>query len=198
MKTSSGFTLMEVLVVVAVLSIFGTALTVIFTRSLIGSSRAQVVGVIKQNGQAALELMDKAIRGADSVVCLDPGFPAKVLVIKKEDSYIRYTFVDPQPSLNGYLKQDHPPFNPNLTDTSTLCAAATLTPNAAPLTDNNQTPGSLGVSVQDGSFQRSRSGVAADLVTVNFKVGPGVQTSPSLYGQIDPVLFQTTIQLRQF
>ena len=58
----NGFTIIEILVVIAVISIVGVIIAEIFFNTLRGSNKSSLITKIKQNGQTSLEVMDKAIR----------------------------------------------------------------------------------------------------------------------------------------
>ena len=80
-----GFTLVEILVVIAILSVLGVLILTIFTRTLRGSNKSQIIGKIKQNGQSVLEQMDKTVRNSDKVVCVI----SSNLVVVKNGIYTR-------------------------------------------------------------------------------------------------------------
>src|SRR5687767_3480485 len=91
MKKNRGFTLVELLVVIGVLSIFGVLILNIFTRTLRGSNKSQILSVMKQNGQLSLEIIDKTVRGSDRVICTT----SNTLVVVKNGSYTRFRFLRP-------------------------------------------------------------------------------------------------------
>lgn len=196
---------MEVLVVMAVLSVVGVLILNIFTRTLRGGNKSQIIGVIKQNGQSVLETMDKTVRGADDVVCIS--LDNKTLVIVNNGIYTRYTFIDPatNPAANGYIQQDNPTKGTDsVTDeeqTSPAFVNKVCTNNDSvvdpvaevTLTDTNL---QTGVSVENGLFTKDESSGFMDQVTIKFDVEPGVEAPQAVAGQIDAVTFQTTIQLR--
>ena len=203
----SGFTLVELLVVMGVMALFGTLIVTIFSRTLKGSNKSQIIGVIKQNGQAILETMDKTIRDSDKVVCWSQD--KKTLMIVKNGIYTRYRFIDPDPPItptaNGKIEQDNPTKesvgtvdNTNYTLSTDpdfinkLCASSDQLINPVILTDTNL---QTGVSVE-GSFSINRSAGFMDQATINFNIKPGIGAPQSVTGQIDPVIFKTTIQLR--
>ncbi len=66
-------------------------------------------------------------------------------------------------------------------------------PTPVILTD---TKSQTGISVESGLFTRDRSAGFKDQVTIKFIVKPGVQAPAAVAGQIDPVTFQTTVELR--
>ncbi|TSC87429.1 MAG: Uncharacterized protein G01um10147_606 [Microgenomates group bacterium Gr01-1014_7] len=208
-----GLTLIELLVVMAVLAIAGTFIFNIFTSTLRGSNKTQILGVIKQNGQAVLETMDKTIRNSDNVVCpfflspTDITSSSNTLVTVKNGIYTRYRFFPPEQEANGLIKQDNP-VKQNVGETTIeetdpqfvdrICNVSSLLSNAVFLTDTNPQTG-VSISIQSGQsgiFTRNRSSGFKDKVTIKFTVKPGVGVSISVSGQIDPVLFQTTINLR--
>lgn len=204
-----GFTLLEILVVIAIVAIVGTILVLIFTNTLRGSNKSQVLSVIKQNGQAVLENMDKAIRSSNNVVCpaiIPPGTSASSsnLVVENGGIYTRYRFINPSSTANGLLQQDSPTKTIDLATgnletesvfVNRVCNTSDLmSPTAtAILTDTNT---QSGVSVENGSFTRNKSAGFRDQVTISFNLKPGVGAPSSIAGQIDPVSFQTTVQLR--
>lgn len=204
-----GFTLVELLVVMAVLSFFGILILVIFTRTLKGGNKAQMIGVIKQNGQAVLEVMDKTIREADRVVCVnnnDIAAHGKTIVVIRDGNYTRYRFIkpapDPNPTANGTIQQDvftlpstpPPGSNPDyyyIRDFERLLCDVP-SEGAQNITDNNS---QTGVSVISASFTNPVNGYK-DTAEIEFKIGPGVKAARAIADQVDPVTFQTTVQLR--
>ncbi|MCL4366051.1 prepilin-type N-terminal cleavage/methylation domain-containing protein [Patescibacteria group bacterium] len=89
-----GFTIAEVLVVIAIIAIIGTIMVTTFSNTLRGSNKAQIISAIKQNGQSALENMDKNIRNADNLVC-NSSSPScsglgDTVVVVQNGTYTRY------------------------------------------------------------------------------------------------------------
>ncbi|MBI4036044.1 type II secretion system protein [Candidatus Daviesbacteria bacterium] len=210
-KSGAGFTLVEILVTMAIVAIVGTILVTIFTNTLRGSNKSQILAVIKQNGQAVLDNMDKTIRGADNVVCPQlPSPPAIVssntLVVVTNGTYTRYriTLEPSDHSINGYIQQDNPAkqdvagSSPLRKETesefvSRVCNIADPMTQIVILTDTNL---QSGVSVTTGSFTKNPQSGYKDSVTVSFTLGPGVNAPAVIAGQIDPVVFKTTVGLR--
>lgn len=203
MKNSAGFTLIEILVSIAVLSVIGILFLTVFSNSLRGGNKAQIMLAIKQNGQSVLENMDKTIRGADNVICVDSN-DHKTIVIIKDGDYTRYRFIEPTASANGMILQDKPTKGLEA-DTDFINNVCTLTDpmnNAVILTDTNK---DTGVSVMPAKnangidlhyFDRSQLPGSKDTVTVQFKVGQGVGVTAGTSSYVDPVTFKTTVQLR--
>lgn len=179
----NGFTLIEVLIVLGILSILSVIFVEIFFRTLRGGNQAQILGVVKQNGQAALETMDKIIRSSDEVVCPAANSSGDTIVIKKDAGAFRFRFVPPTtlPPTNGFIAQD------NVSD----CASPLS--NAVSLTNQNTTNGA---SILSGTFSRNSRPSFKDLVTISFNIGPAVQTPKTLTDTLDPVKFNTSVVLR--
>ncbi|MBI2314650.1 type II secretion system protein [Candidatus Daviesbacteria bacterium] len=209
MKSSAGFTLAEILVVMAITAVIGTVLVTIFTNTLRGSNKSQILANIKQNGQAVLENMDKTIRGADNVVCVS----FKTLLIEKDGCYTRYRFVEQNSTRNGQIQQDHPQPDPNTpspciqnspapSPRNTPAFLNAVCPDADPLvspkvlTDTNT---QTGVSVSSSGFftriPQPEPGFK-DSITIKFNLSPAIGAPAVLSSQIDPVSFETTIGLR--
>ncbi len=179
-RSRSGFTLVEIMVVMAIVAIVGIILVMIFANTLRGSSKAQILSVIKQNGQAVLGIMDNTIRNADNVVC--PSTSGDTLVVVKNGIYTRFRFI------NNSIEKDSP--------SDFTASTCLITDPAVSLVILTDTDPKTGVSVQSGSFSRSRQAGSKDTITVSFDLNKGVQAPEVVGGQIDPVKFQTTIQLR--
>ncbi len=197
-----GFTLAEILVVLAVLSLIGVLVVTIFTRSLRGANKSQILSSIKQNGQVVLENIDKTVRSSDNVVCSED-----TLVVVQNGIYTRYGFIPPL-NANGFIQQDNPvkenvegsiplreETDPEFVNRVCLSTDPMLEPVI--LTDRNPQTG-VSVEVREGKklFTRNRSAGFRDQITINFDLKPGVEAPQVIVGQIDPVVFQTTIQLR--
>jgi len=199
----NGFTLVEIIVVLAITAILGLVLTQIFYSTLRGGSKAQVLSVVKQNGQAAVEAIDKTIRSADKVVNLCPspfGIHASAvqtgldcttncsgIVITKNKVYTRFLYIpaDFSDTNNGYIAMD------NLTSPSE-CLSSTFGTNLSVLTDKDS---KTGVSIESGIFSLSRLAGTEDVVTISFSVKPG-SSIQSAYPDISGTPFKTTVKLR--
>lgn len=210
-----GFTLVEILTVVAVLAIIGTLFVIIFTRTLRGSNKSQIILSIKQNGQSVLESMDKTIRNSKDVICVST--PNNTVVVKNNDgkTNTRYRFIPPRnggdprngcmspaddisKASNGCIVFDNPTQQiPSESDVklfiTRICNPTDPMPQANFLTDTNK---QSGVSVKSGSFTRNIAPGSKDLLTISFALSAGVEAPVSITGQIDPVTFQTTVELR--
>lgn len=211
-RLSRGFTMVEILVVMAIMAIVGTIMVAIFTNTLRGSNKSQILAVMKQNGQAVLDNMDRTIRSADSVVCRS--MDGNTLVIVKNGEYIRFRLLRPNNqdsskgtcgSLNGCIQQDFPvqPSTPPKNNTAVfvngLCTDPMGSDSIAPQTLTDTNP-QTGVSAQNigtgGLFSTTKQAGSKDNVTIKFGLAPPVGLPTAVSSQIDPVAFQTTIQLR--
>lgn len=179
----SGFTLVELLIVLTVVSLVSVIFVEIFFRTLRGGNKAQTVGVLKQNGQVAMEEMDKIIRSSDRVICPPANATLDTLVVQKGSQIIRFRFNPPatSPPTNGFISQD----------SVGNCASALSNPTS--LTNQNTINGA---SVLSGSFSLNSKPGSRDLVTINFQIGPAVLGPKTLTDTADPVRFNTTVELR--
>lgn len=198
-----GFTLIEILVVMMVLSIIGVLFLNIITRTLRANNKSQIIGLIKQNGQAVLENIDKTVRDADSVICPVSTSPdTRSLVVKKGGLYTRYRFVPASASINGSIQSDNPikqlQIDTGLEETdqtfiNRVCQFTDPLQQLVILTDTNP---KNGVSVENGTFTRNTLAGFKDQVTIKFDLEPGIAAPAAIAGIIDPITFTTTIQLR--
>lgn len=74
-----------------------------------------------------------------------------------------------------------------------VCTVDNPMMNAVVLTDTNS---QSGVSLISGNFTRDRSAGFKDNVVIDFILSHAVNAPVSVAGQIDPVTFKTTVQLR--
>ena len=156
--------------------------------------------------------MDKTIRNSDRVVCVSSlSNPGPTVVTVKDGTYTSYRFIAPVANTaNGYIRQEifslpsSPPAgsDPNLyirDFETTVCSNPSINPQV--LTDTNTQTG-VSVDCIDLNcntkliFKRDPSSGFKDQVTIKFLAKPGEGASQVIAGQIDPVTFQTTIQLR--
>jgi prepilin-type N-terminal cleavage/methylation domain-containing protein len=204
----NGFTLIEMLVVMAVLSIISGFILTIFTRTLQGGNKAQIVQTMKQNGQTILETIDKNVRSADSISCVST--PAISLVVAKAGVYTRYRFIAPTASANGYIQQDSPVKQIDLstskeeTDQAFINRVCTNTDPMSQAVIITNTQSISGISVNCVSndcnanpiFKRDRLAGYKDQILIKFQTEAGVGVPQNLKNQIDKTTFQTTINLR--
>lgn len=167
-------------------------MTDIFFRSLQASNKTQILTQMKQNGQTAMEKLEKNIRDSDAVVCVGPSSsPTKdTVVIDSKGIYNRYKFISPVGAIsNGVIQLDQPDKS-TLTPCDNYVAPFT---NLQSLTNKNLLSG---VSIRNGSFTRSQQAGFKDTVTIKFDLFPAVGVPSQISSQINPVTLTTTVVLR--
>lgn len=70
-NSAYGYTLMELLVSVALIALISITVSVLLFTSLKGSSKAAGLAIVKQNGDHASGVLQRLLRDARSVVCAD-------------------------------------------------------------------------------------------------------------------------------
>ena len=66
-REESGFTLIEIIVMVAILGVLGVTISNIFITSLRSSIKSQRISELKEKGNSALSVMERMIREAKSI-----------------------------------------------------------------------------------------------------------------------------------
>ena len=192
--SKNGFTLLEFLVVIGLLSLTIGSILLFLTSVLKGTNQANVTSEVKQNGQVVLDSLESQIRNATDAVCLedinnnlcdipsDPTTHVKLLRTNADPLHIRCVPAVGQ-TQNGKIDiavSD----NPADSDYTSITSQDTVS----------------GVNIEDCEFSviPSLGGVSAPpIVSVNFKVNQGV-AAPSRQDFLANVDFQTTISLRGF
>ncbi|MFH1840957.1 MAG: type II secretion system protein [Candidatus Shapirobacteria bacterium] len=89
-----GFTLIEMLVVVALIGLLVTTGSLVFITSLKASSKSQIMTVVKQDGNYALGVMERMIRNAYSVDnCLNAHSPT-LTITNPDHNTTTFGFID--------------------------------------------------------------------------------------------------------
>lgn len=199
-KYETGFTLIEVLVAIAVIGIIGYMISDILVRSLNNNRKSEVLGNVKQNAQTALSTISQTIRNGDIVVCPVPLSPAisasgtSVAILNKDGTYTRFWFQPAAgPGANGFIQQDNP------TVASPIAAGAlcdlVANPPVSPihLTDSSTISG---VRIQNGLFTVVQNTGSKDSVTIYFEADTTVGSSgfTNTLGNISK--YRTTVKLR--
>lgn len=166
-----GFSLVELLAVVAVLGVLGTVMFSMLSSSLRSSRRADVLTDVQQNGNSVLTQMTRAIRYARSIEapasCYSGPTPSPVevtsLTIRNSDNFTTTYSCDNLP--NGSISS-----------------------NSGDLTDTN-------IAVTACSFTCTQN-TAYDLPTIGISFTLNRRTASSLVENSTPLTFQTTISPR--
>lgn len=188
-----GFSIIEVLLAIGILSVVGVIASNLLARTYKTSSDADFLSKLKQNGTVASDILSESIRMADSVVCYEDSNPVKRIVVQTlNGKYLLFRFVDPKENSgkkliqNGYIakQEDLDPDNLEI-----FCSSEPNLTEEAPITDNGN---DTGVSISNGSFTRLSGSVGKDTVSIKFDVGPPVGQA----GTAGIVNIQTTVQVR--
>lgn len=178
MKKNKGFTLIEILVTVGVLGIIAAFGTQMFLSILRNSKKTQVLTEIKQNGDYAINVMERMIRNAEKIIEPD----------------------DTCSSCNGHCSSctDIKIKNPDRSSTVFRCSSS---PNNITLSTNGGPPDDLINSKADVDFcnfnvTKGGVGVNPDTVVISFTLSePGVVTRPEDRALIE---FKTSVTLRNY
>lgn len=73
MNKINGFTLIEMIVVVAILGIILVTLSSTLFSILSGSSKSEVANIVKQNGEYVISVIDQTVRGGRDIVVSPDG-----------------------------------------------------------------------------------------------------------------------------
>lgn len=208
---NKGFTLIELVVAVAVTSILGVILTNLLTQTLRGQVKVRIIDQVKQNGQVTLDKISNEVRQAQKVVCIGTnqdsiGQPNDTIVIFKNGSYIRFRFY-PQVNSgtdisNGVIVRSDFDASaiPNAMTDSMLC----ISPRSLTFGQEynvTDTDTINGISIKyDGStpiFAKNSAPGYSDTVAIRFKAFQGVQAGTTYESAVgDGIAFGTTVQVR--
>lgn len=189
---SKGFSLMEAVVSIGVIAIVGIILADILTRTFSSNNKTQLISRVKQNGQVALNVIDREIRNTEAIVCPTPpdgvsSISLNTIVVIKNGVYTRFKLHPETGTTNGFIGQD----NSVVTSVSTACTES----QDSYISLTNQTDN--GVSVKDLSFTRNRISGSPDTITISFSLAQPVGASTGFQTELgQDALFQTTVQLR--
>lgn len=190
-----GFTLLEALITITLVGVIGLSLTELLSRTFRGNTKTQVIGLVKQNGQSALNIMDQTIRFSGDVECPPPSVSSDSIVIKTQGgSYIKFKF-DNSTSPTSIIQQNFTLLDP-LTAGS-FCTNPPPSPQTITLTDTDPAKG-VAVEYPASSFKKI-TGAKGDIVIIKFELKPA---NPGAYydsqlGGTGTIPFETTIVLRK-
>lgn len=185
-KLLSGFTLLEFLVVIGLLSITIGSILLFLTSVLKGTNQANITSEVKQNGQVVLDTLESQIRNATDAVCM--------LGENDNCTDVKLTRVNADPLRIRCVNPD------GLTANGRIEIASSLLDDPTNFTSITNTDIKSGVSVTNCKFNvvLSSGGVSAPpIVAASFTVNQGVD-APSRQDFLANVDFQTTISLRGY
>lgn len=184
-----GFTLVELLVVLGLLSITITATLLFLTSTLKGSNQTTIIAEVKQNGQVVLDSLERQIRNATKAVEV-AGLP------EAPNGYIELTFPDASSmrvscfsssgNLNGYIgvKKNTDISYTSLTNQDTISGVNVVC-----------NPTECGNKSLD-LIEPSSGSLSPPIVSVCFVMQQGLG-APSRADFVASANFQTTISLRK-
>lgn len=202
----AGFTLVEMIVVVAIVGVLGFIMTDLLTNTLRGQDKVQLLNHIKQNGQVTLDRLSNEIRQAEKIICVNDDFTGNTdtIVLFKEGKYTRYRFY-PEGTDNGYISWDNlSPGDVVVQSRSFFCESAQNTADKNILTDTDSRSGiSLKYADTTGSFStkifnKDPNPGYKETVTIKFRAKQGVGAGTTSESSVNDegILFQTTVQIR--
>lgn len=121
-RKSSGFTYIELLVVVVILGILMVGMSNLFFSVIRGGGKVDVGTEIKQNGQQALANMETLIRNSDSVSSCSP-IPGQSIVLTGKDGGTTTLLCDLTNPATGYIASN----SARLTSTKAVVTDCTFT-----------------------------------------------------------------------
>lgn len=198
-----GFSLIEVLVTITILTIVGVAIATIVTRSFQGNSKTELIGNVKQNGQNALAVMEKDIRESDIVICPSTGISKSLVLLSKNSSrYIRFFMFTESSNSNGSIWKEEFSIQTVPTNLALLCDLSQypFSGTQINLTDQSSKSAISLKDVTNTGFTVIKSPGYKDTVAIQFDLGPAIKSpdsfATSLGGITNSIQFQTTVQIR--
>lgn len=195
-----GFTLVELLVVLGILSITVGASLMFLTSTLKGSNQANVISEVKQNGQVVLDSLDRQIRNAKDVQCVNSSAAIVDCVTGSPSTkYLGLIMTNGNPL---HIKCINDTAGGGKTTDGWIGSVYSAdVPSSdlqySPITNQDTISG---VDVVDCNFTvRSASPGSSDpaIVSIAFTINQGV-AAPSRRDFMAGVVFQTTISLRKY
>lgn len=192
-----GISLIEVLVAITIIGIFGLIASDLMIRSLKANNKARLISQIKQNGQSALITMEDYIRNADSILCVQPGV---LTMVSRDGSTTRFWFANQSANSNSYIRRDIllvsiQPLNPDDFCNNEILPSSFSISTSQILTSKNV---ATGVTVENLVFTKSASPGSTDIVTIEFDLSPPKNAKQSFEYQIDPIHFDSTVKLLNY
>lgn len=173
-RARSGFTLVELLVVVGVLGIVGGIAADIFINISRSHNKANVIAEIGQNGNLALSTMSNEIRSA-LLVSPTSGTTQTIEIIDQNEEHITFSFEFPGGDQNGYVAR-----------------------NGLPITDNERV---TGVNVVEGDPTKPTQFEVIDADPPVVRITMTITQPKGVPGRIDfqaSTTLETTVSLRSY
>lgn len=188
---SSGFTLVELLVVLGILAVTVGVALVFLTSVLRGTNQANIIGELKQNGQVVLDSLERQIRNAKSASVYQtanqpPGSSSHIILKQPDNSNIHLVCFTPTLVGNGWIGVWQDPTGVGLGDAANLYASTT----------NKDPVGGVNVNICNVTVTTSTSS-SPSIVSISFTMQQG-RLAPSRKDYVASLEFKTTISLRQY
>lgn len=169
-KSGGGFTLIEILAVIFVLSTIGVLVAAIITSSLRGTNKTNTITAVRQNGFFAIAQMTKMIQNAKRLEypysCISPPSPTP-------------------PPASSYLEIN----SPDGGETRFECSGSTISSNSGSLLDTSA------VSVNSCSFTCSQTSLSdPPIIGISFTLIQ--KRTTSFFEQNVSIPFQTSVVMR--
>lgn len=162
----SGYTLLELLVVVVILGIIAVGSTSLFLASLRGGGKVQVMTEVKQNGQQAMNAMEQMIRNSLSVTSTCDGLASDdIRLVARDSQALTFECLDVGVGENGRVASN----SARLTSSRVVVTSCSFT------CSSNPARGPL-VTIDFTLRQAGASEGASDRATANFSTSVGVRS----------------------
>lgn len=198
MLSKKGFSLVEVIVSITIIGIVGVILTTILNRTFQANDKSQLIGVIRQNGSLALNIMQEVIRTAEKVVCTNSPTNSVLVIQKRDGSLVRFSIKSDVSTENPAIVEDFPsiPADPNtFAEICNFTSVPLITSNMAYITNKDPT---YGVKAEGLNFELLTGASTNEGVKVLFELVPPINAQNNFSNQLGggKESFQTTILIR--
>lgn len=212
----SGFTLVELVVIIGLFAILGLIFTATLMQTLRGQNKSRVLNQVKQNGQVVLDRLSNEIHQAEKIVCVGKNsantgsFFDDTLVVYKGGTYTRFRFFPPVgDTANGYIAREDFTSEDVLADLNRqddifddpiLCIQDLKysVEGFVKITDQDPVRG-VSIKYFDNNspvFSRSKMAGFADVITVKFMIASAVSAGVTYENLVDGIPFSTAVQIK--
>ena len=200
MGNTKGFSLIEVMITIAVIAVVGGLSLAIFTQTLSTSRQSGSLSDLKQNGERAANIIAEVVRNAEAIICYGPadGMTKNIVVVRTAaGKYTRFRFAPPSPptgtpTQNGYIARLDNLTTAQLSGPNALSEFCSLGNNGETIITNNNSQS--GVSISDGQFIRISGNLSKDTISVSFNVNPSLTSGGTMGSNSQHI--ETTVQVR--